>query len=124
MPAATATDALRVERVDSFERTHYPLTLTILPATRIQLQWQWDSRRLAHAQMEQLQRHYLALLEQLADEGECAPRFVGELAVRRSGLPAEPLLASLPAWRACHERFAVELLRDNQLALGQVTDYV
>ncbi|WP_413657759.1 amino acid adenylation domain-containing protein [Paraburkholderia phenoliruptrix] len=125
--ASTEVGALRIDRVDSFERTHYPLTLTILPATRIQLQWQWDSRRLAHAQMEQLQRHYLALLEQLADEGECAPRFVGELAVRRSGLPAEPLLASLPAWRACHERFAVEAARVPQrIAVrqnGEAFDY-
>ncbi|MGY6120420.1 amino acid adenylation domain-containing protein (plasmid) [Paraburkholderia strydomiana] len=123
--ASTATDALRVERVDSFERTHYPLTLTILPATRIELQWQWDSRRLTRTQVEQLQRQYLGLLDQLADDGEHAPRFVGELAVRRGAPHAEPLPEAAPlAW---HERFAAEAARmPHRIAVrqnGEAFDY-
>jgi len=123
--ASTATDALRVERVDSFERTHYPLTLTILPATRIELQWQWDSRRLTRTQVEQLQRQYLGLLDQLADDGEHAPRFVGELAVRRGAPHAEPLPEAAPlAW---HERFAAEAARmPHRIAIrqnGEAFDY-
>ncbi|HYS64906.1 MAG TPA: condensation domain-containing protein, partial [Paraburkholderia sp.] len=124
-PASTAIDALRVDRVDSFERTHYPLTLTILPATRIELQWNWDSRRLERTQVEQLQRQYLALLDQLADDGERAPRFVGELAARRGAPHAEPLPE--PALRACHERFAAEAARVPQrIAVrqnGEAFDY-
>ncbi|MDR7010079.1 amino acid adenylation domain-containing protein, partial [Paraburkholderia strydomiana] len=123
--ASTATDALRVVRVDSFERTHYPLTLTILPATRIELQWQWDNRRLTRTQVEQLQRQYLGLLDQLADDGEHAPRFVGELAVRRGAPHAEPLPEAAPlAW---HERFAAEASRvPHRIAIrqnGEAFDY-
>nr|WP_269664908.1 non-ribosomal peptide synthetase [Burkholderia sp. WSM2230] len=125
--ASAQASRLRVDRVDSFERTHYPLTLTILPTSRIELQWQWHSRRLARTQVEQLQRQYLALLDQLADDGERAPRFVGELAVRRDAPHAEPLPASVPALRACHERFAVEAARVPQrIAVrqnGEAFDY-
>ncbi|MFL9981601.1 amino acid adenylation domain-containing protein [Paraburkholderia graminis] len=125
--ASAQAGALRVDSVDSFERTHYPLTLTILPATRIELQWQWDSRRVARTQVEQLQRQYLALIDQLADEGERAPRFVGELAARRGAPEAEPLPLPPPALRACHERFAVEAARVPQRVAvrqnGEAFDY-
>ncbi|WP_126876085.1 non-ribosomal peptide synthetase [Paraburkholderia kururiensis] len=107
----TGSDAsrLRVERVDAVERTHYPLTLTILPAKQLELHWGWDSRRLDQAQIAALQRHYLLLLDALAEEGEHAARFIGDVVVQRGAPHAEALPET--AWLACHERFAAEAAR-------------
>ncbi|POR51580.1 non-ribosomal peptide synthase protein (TIGR01720 family)/amino acid adenylation domain-containing protein [Paraburkholderia eburnea] len=73
--------ALRVERIETVERTHYPLTLTVLPTKQIELQWGWDSRRLERAQVQALHAQYRTVLEQLADTAQTA-RYVGELSVR------------------------------------------
>ncbi|WP_323123645.1 non-ribosomal peptide synthetase, partial [Burkholderia alba] len=105
--AQPARDALRVEGVDTVERTHYPLTLTILPSKGLTLHWGWDSRRLDRAGVEQLQRQYVALLDQLSDaDGE---RAVGELGVAHA-LPAAVPLPD-PAFRAFHARFAANARR-------------
>jgi amino acid adenylation domain-containing protein len=58
---------LRVTSSESFERTHYPLTLGIVPGERIALEWSWDARRLPDATLDMLQRAYVELLTQLAD---------------------------------------------------------
>ncbi|MDR5835727.1 non-ribosomal peptide synthetase [Caballeronia sp. LZ034LL] len=58
---------LSVSASESFERTHYPLTLGIVPGERIALEWSWDARRLPDATLEQVRDAYVSLLRQIAD---------------------------------------------------------
>ncbi|MFC0696185.1 amino acid adenylation domain-containing protein, partial [Paraburkholderia humisilvae] len=124
-PARDAEQGVRVDGVANAERTHYPLTLTILPAARLELQWGWDQRRLSQQQVERLQRQYVTLLAAMAAEGEHAVHCVGELAVRADAARA----AALPdaAFRACHQRFADMAIRSPaRIALrqhGEAFDY-
>ncbi|MFM0502670.1 amino acid adenylation domain-containing protein [Paraburkholderia caffeinilytica] len=57
---------LTVEASASFERTHYPLTLGVLPGERIGLEWSWDSGRLPDASFGIVADAYEAVLAQLA----------------------------------------------------------
>ncbi|MDC6128033.1 AMP-binding protein, partial [Burkholderia gladioli] len=57
---------LTVDASTSFEQTHYPLTLGILPGERIGLEWSWDATRLAEAGIDALAEAYQAVLAQLA----------------------------------------------------------
>ncbi|WP_070105668.1 non-ribosomal peptide synthetase [Burkholderia plantarii] len=57
---------LTVEASVSFERTHYPLTLGVLPGERIGLEWSWDASRLDEATLDALAAAYEAMLAQLA----------------------------------------------------------
>ncbi|WP_281177051.1 non-ribosomal peptide synthetase [Paraburkholderia bannensis] len=100
--------ALRVERIETLERTHYPLTLTVLPTKQIELQWGWDSRRLERAQVEALHAQYCAVLEQLADVAQGA-RHVGELSVRASAPPAGP--SHEAPFASLHARFEQQAAR-------------
>ena len=62
--------ALPVTCVEIQERTHYPLTLTIVPRADVSLLWAWDGQRLDRESVERLSRYYLAVLEQLAEDRE------------------------------------------------------
>ncbi|MGH8783403.1 amino acid adenylation domain-containing protein [Paraburkholderia sp.] len=106
-----ARDALRVDGVDAVERTHYPLTLTILPSNGLDLQWGWDSRRLERAQVEQLQQQYVALLEQLS-EPDNASRRVGDLAVPRVAM--RPVALPAYAFKPVHARVDEQAARTPQ----------
>ncbi|MEX3526046.1 MAG: amino acid adenylation domain-containing protein [Burkholderia sp.] len=57
---------LTVDASTSFEQTHYPLTLGILPGERIGLEWSWDATRLAEAGIAALSAAYETVLAQLA----------------------------------------------------------
>jgi amino acid adenylation domain-containing protein/non-ribosomal peptide synthase protein (TIGR01720 family) len=63
---------LRVSAVQSVGRTHYPLTLMVVPQPTLKLEWEWDGLRLARSAVELLSRGYVELLEQLVQcaEGE------------------------------------------------------
>ncbi|MCX4160100.1 MULTISPECIES: non-ribosomal peptide synthetase [Paraburkholderia] len=104
-----AQDALRIDGVDAVERTHYPLTLTILPSNGLDLHWGWDNRRLERAQVEALQRQYVALLAQLSDD---TPRWLGDLAVPHDAMQPE----ALPAYtfKPMHARFEEQAARAPQ----------
>ena len=57
---------LSVASSESFERTHYPLTLGIVPGERIALEWSWDVQRIPETTLSTLQSAYVDLLAQLA----------------------------------------------------------
>ena len=57
---------LNVASSESFERTHYPLTLGIVPGERIVLEWSWDAGLIPEATLTAVQRAYVNLLAQLA----------------------------------------------------------
>ena len=57
---------LSVASSESFERTHYPLTLGIVPGERIALEWSWDAERIPETTLSVLQSAYVDLLAQLA----------------------------------------------------------
>ncbi|MFT4065906.1 amino acid adenylation domain-containing protein [Paraburkholderia sp.] len=71
---------LSVTSSESFERTHYPLTLGIVPGERIALEWSWDAQRLPDATIDTLQRAYVSLLAQLA-QGDTHSASLGTLRV-------------------------------------------
>ncbi|WP_144109533.1 non-ribosomal peptide synthetase [Paraburkholderia sp. BCC1886] len=58
---------LTVATSASFERTHYPLTLGVLPGERIALEWSWDTARLDAPGVAALAAAYVEVLERLAD---------------------------------------------------------
>ncbi|ACR31379.1 non-ribosomal peptide synthetase [Burkholderia glumae] len=74
---------LTVEASVSFERTHYPLTLGVLPGERIGLEWSWDASRLDAAALDALAAAYEAMLAQLA-----RPELT-TLAALRAAVPAD-----------------------------------
>ncbi|WP_322029496.1 non-ribosomal peptide synthetase [Paraburkholderia sp. J76] len=71
---------LRVASSESFERTHYPLTLGIVPGETIALEWSWDAQRLPDATLDMVQHAYVSLLTQLAG-GARSPATPGMLRV-------------------------------------------
>ncbi|AFK56333.1 non-ribosomal peptide synthetase [Tistrella mobilis] len=60
---------LGVTGADAWTRSHYPLELMVVPGDRLDLRWNHDAARLGDAQVAQLHRHFLRLLDLLA-EGE------------------------------------------------------
>ncbi|MFM0400732.1 amino acid adenylation domain-containing protein [Paraburkholderia aspalathi] len=59
-------DGLTVRAQQSADRTHYPLTLAVLPRERIDLQWAWDGERFERTTIERLAADYERILTQLA----------------------------------------------------------
>jgi amino acid adenylation domain-containing protein len=51
----------------SYEFTHYPLTLAVLPGEQLQIVWAYDSTRLAEKQIEQLSQRFQHILFILSD---------------------------------------------------------
>ncbi|RQU99200.1 amino acid adenylation domain-containing protein, partial [Burkholderia cenocepacia] len=76
-PLDAALDALRsddagglhVSAVQSTGRTHYPLTLMVVPKPTLRLEWEWDGLRLDAGAVDRLARAYVDLLTQLAQHG-------------------------------------------------------
>jgi amino acid adenylation domain-containing protein len=62
----TGGDALTIRGVHSADRTHYPLTLAVLPRGQLDLQWAWDGERFERATIERLAADYERVLTQLA----------------------------------------------------------
>jgi len=60
---------LQVASSESFERTHYPLTLGVLPGERIGLEWSWDTAKISASAVDILARAYAQVLAQLAESG-------------------------------------------------------
>jgi amino acid adenylation domain-containing protein/non-ribosomal peptide synthase protein (TIGR01720 family) len=75
------SDGLRVSAVQSVGRTHYPLTLMVVPQPALKLEWEWDGLRLDEAGVERLSRGYVELLEQLAQCAEAEPRVLRSLSL-------------------------------------------
>ncbi|MFM0609410.1 amino acid adenylation domain-containing protein [Paraburkholderia sediminicola] len=90
-----AGDSLRVSAVQSVGRTHYPLTLMVVPQPALKLEWEWDGLRLDQPGVERLSRGYVELLDQLATcaeaEADAAPRHLRSLTVSSSKRDAVPL---------------------------------
>ncbi|WP_218575082.1 non-ribosomal peptide synthetase [Reyranella sp. CPCC 100927] len=63
---AVPTD-LRVVTTEAVERTHYPLTLSVMPDATMRLRWAWDGERLDRATVERLSQHYIRMLGALAE---------------------------------------------------------
>ncbi|MFM0609409.1 amino acid adenylation domain-containing protein [Paraburkholderia sediminicola] len=59
-------DGLTIRALQSADRTHYPLTLAVLPRERLDLQWAWDGERFERATIERLAVDYERILTQLA----------------------------------------------------------
>jgi amino acid adenylation domain-containing protein/non-ribosomal peptide synthase protein (TIGR01720 family) len=95
--------ALPVTSVEFHERTHYPLTLTVVPRADVSVLWAWDGERLDRESVELLSRHYRAVLEQLADDRE---RCVGEIALSDEA-PATRAMATY-AFRPLTHRIAAQ----------------
>ncbi|WP_276314371.1 amino acid adenylation domain-containing protein [Paraburkholderia phosphatilytica] len=106
-PRASTTVA--IESVDAVERTHYPLTLTILPSRGLELRWSWNARRLSRTQVEALSAQYVGLLEQLSRDVSVAPQWLGELAVTDDAVAARALPGH--AFQPFHMRFAAQAAR-------------
>jgi amino acid adenylation domain-containing protein/non-ribosomal peptide synthase protein (TIGR01720 family) len=96
-------DALPVTGVEIHERTHYPLTLTVVPRVELSLLWAFDGERLDRDTVERLSHHYHAVLEQLADDRE---RYVGEIALSDEA-PAAREMATY-GFRSLTDRIAAQ----------------
>ncbi|WP_035559561.1 non-ribosomal peptide synthetase [Burkholderia sp. 9120] len=59
-----------IEQTAAFERTHVPLTLSVMPDARIGLRWSAESTRVDRATIERLDAHFLELLTQIAAHGD------------------------------------------------------
>ncbi|WP_175907566.1 non-ribosomal peptide synthetase, partial [Burkholderia seminalis] len=64
--AEAGDDGLSIRRVLSADRTHYPLTLAVLPRAQLDLQWSWDGERFDRATIDALAADYVQILAQLA----------------------------------------------------------
>src|SRR5262249_51770023 len=95
--------ALPITGVEIHERTHYPLTLTVVPRADVSLLWAFDGERLDRDSVERLSRHYRAVLEQLAEDRE---RYVGEIALSDEAPPAQATMTF--AFRSLTDRIAAQ----------------
>ncbi|WP_394833990.1 non-ribosomal peptide synthase/polyketide synthase [Pendulispora rubella] len=69
-PLAGGT-GLTIEHVQVVDRTHYPLTLTVVPRGEdIAIVWSWDPRKVLRSRVAAMADAYTAILGQLAGEGE------------------------------------------------------
>ncbi|WP_394851110.1 non-ribosomal peptide synthase/polyketide synthase [Pendulispora rubella] len=60
-----------IEHSELVDRTHYPLTLTVVPNdAEIKVEWSWDPRKVSRSRVVAMADAYTAILEQLAGEGE------------------------------------------------------
>ena len=71
-------EGLRVVGVETLDRTHYPLTLTVLPRSGLVVDWEWDGERVDRSSVERLSGHYVEVLEHLASGADLR---VGELSL-------------------------------------------
>ncbi|MGK6317842.1 AMP-binding protein, partial [Neorhizobium sp. DT-125] len=80
-----------VDHVAANERTHYPVTLAVLPHEAISLRWSRDSQRIGGDMLDRIAAHYLELLGQLAsgNEGFSGIR-LGDLALSSPPAGAAP----------------------------------
>lgn len=76
--ADDASDGLDIAAAQAFERTHYALTLGIVPGERIALEWSWDAARVPDALRTAFAQAYASLLGALSD---AACRSVAQLRV-------------------------------------------
>ena len=96
---------LSVASSESFERTHYPLTLGVVPGERIALEWSWDAQRLPEATLDALQRAYVDLLTQLT-HGETQTATLSRLRVAgRDATSGAASGSAAHAYRSVVERF-------------------
>ncbi|HEY0203365.1 MAG TPA: amino acid adenylation domain-containing protein, partial [Acetobacteraceae bacterium] len=58
------TSALKLLDASFLDRTHYPLTLTVLPRSELELDWEWDGERLERSAVESLSAAYVQVLRQ------------------------------------------------------------
>ncbi len=61
-----ASDDIQVSRVEAFERTHYLLTLAVIPNIQLGLRWSWDGARLDAASIDHLSAEFVNALRQLS----------------------------------------------------------
>ncbi|WP_394844480.1 non-ribosomal peptide synthase/polyketide synthase [Pendulispora brunnea] len=82
-----------IEHSELVDRTHYPLTLTVVPNdAEIKLEWSWDPRKVSRSRVLAMADGYTAILEQLACEGE---RILDE--IRPHGVHSRPEAGGPPA---------------------------
>ncbi|SDR22089.1 non-ribosomal peptide synthase domain TIGR01720/amino acid adenylation domain-containing protein [Paraburkholderia fungorum] len=82
---------LRVSAVQSVGRTHYPLTLMVVPQPTLTLEWEWDGLRLDRPEVELLSRGYVELLEQLVQCADGESRELRSLTLSAPKRDAVPL---------------------------------
>ncbi|KVE34334.1 non-ribosomal peptide synthetase [Burkholderia sp. BDU5] len=86
--------ALNVSAVQSTGRTHYPLTLMVVPKPTLRLEWEWNGLRLDASAVDRLARAYVELLTQLAQCG--TPEVAAAQRKLRTFVPSAPLRMALP----------------------------
>ncbi len=64
------SSTVQIIGVELTDRTHYPLSLTVLPRTGLELEWDWDGERVAREAVERLSDHYVEILEALSRAGD------------------------------------------------------
>ncbi|MBN3858887.1 amino acid adenylation domain-containing protein, partial [Paraburkholderia sp. Ac-20340] len=87
--AGHAGDALRVNGVESAGRTHYPLTLMVVPQPTLRLEWEWDGLRLDREHVGRLAQAYEALLDQIASGAGASLRSLALPVVTREAVPLD-----------------------------------
>ncbi|WP_082722354.1 non-ribosomal peptide synthetase [Burkholderia mayonis] len=114
--AGADDDGLSIRSVLSADRTHYPLTLAVLPRTRLDLQWSWDGECFERATVDALAADYARILTQLADavteratasDGRAA--VLGDIALSGGALDSQPqrvydFSPVMPRFAACAAR--------------------
>jgi amino acid adenylation domain-containing protein/non-ribosomal peptide synthase protein (TIGR01720 family) len=104
-PLATRSDSLVVSHLDMRDRTHFPLTLAVLPRENLQIEWEWDGERIDRVSVDRLSQHYLEILSALCVGGE---RRLGEVALSAPAAVAPvaydfvPVTARLAAQALAH----------------------
>lgn len=63
IPAVPMPPGLEVESVRGYDRTNYPLTLLVMPGTRLTLRLAWQTERYSPGAIERLLGHFATLLE-------------------------------------------------------------
>jgi len=81
-------NGLRVSSVEGRDATHYPLTLVVMPGSRLQLRWQYRGDLFTRETVERIGERLERLLEAVAEDGE---RRLGSIELLSEGERAQIL---------------------------------
>ena len=104
-PRNVESGAVDIQDVRSYSESSYPLTLIVVPESRLGIRLSYDARRFAHKTIEQMLGHITTLLTSFVDEPTRACKAFYQGAARPEELSSLPIVIAHSDNRLVHQWF-------------------